>query len=197
MTAARQRSAERSARAAAAALWRCCSPHASPWCRQHPGGRVKSRSRTRSRAPLGQGSAGELADLDRETRSTRAHHRTRKRAFLALDTGPTARPRRPAGMLWGARPGMARVRWLYSERLAFARTEFESTTEDMARVLHPGAPGLSLRVEVHEFFTPLEIWGWPCIEASAGCGRALLSAWSTGRTACGTGPRAAGRCTQP
>ncbi len=90
-----------------------------------------------------------------------------KRAFLALDTEAQRQAFADRlWMLWGRQTGYgSSFRWLYSERLAFARAEFESTTEDMARVLLiQGPPAFRFASKCTEFFTPLEIWGWPYIE---------------------------------
>jgi VWFA-related protein len=90
-----------------------------------------------------------------------------KRAFLALDTEAQRQAFADRlWMLWGRQTGYGSgFRWLYSERLAFVRAEFESTTEDRARVLLiQGPPVFRFASKCTEFFAPLEIWGWPYIE---------------------------------
>ena len=93
--------------------------------------------------------------------------REQKQAFLALDTEAQRQAFADRlWMLWGRQPGYGSTfRWLYEERLVFARSEFESTAEDRARVLliH-GPPAFRFVSRCTEFFNPLEIWGWPYIE---------------------------------
>ena len=93
--------------------------------------------------------------------------REQKQAFLALDTEAERRAFADRlWMLWGRQTGYgSSFRWLYEERLVFARAEFESTSEDRARVLLiQGPPAFRFLSKCTEFFNPLEIWGWPYVE---------------------------------
>lgn len=93
--------------------------------------------------------------------------REQKRAFLTLDTEAQRQAfAERLWILWGRQTGYGSTfRARYQERLAFARAEFDSTTNDMARVLLiQGPPAFRFRSKCTEFFNPLEIWGWPYIE---------------------------------
>ena len=90
-----------------------------------------------------------------------------KRAFLALDTEAQRQAyAERLWVLWGRQTGFgSSFRWMYNERLSYARAEFESTTEDRARVLLiQGPPVYRFVSKCSEFFNPLEFWGWPYIE---------------------------------
>ena len=90
-----------------------------------------------------------------------------KRAFLALDTEAQRQAyAERLWVLWGRQTGLgSSFRWMYNERLSYARAEFESTTEDRARVLLiQGPPVYRFVSKCSEFFNPLEFWGWPYIE---------------------------------
>jgi len=90
-----------------------------------------------------------------------------KRAFLALDTEAQRQAfAERLWVLWGRQTGIgSSFRWMYNERLTYARAEFESTTEDRARVLLiQGPPVYRFVSRCTEFFNPLEFWGWPYVE---------------------------------
>ncbi|MEE4270436.1 MAG: VWA domain-containing protein [Thermoanaerobaculales bacterium] len=90
-----------------------------------------------------------------------------KRAFLELETEAQRRAFADRlWILWGRQTGYGSAfRSIYDERLAMARSEFETTTSARARVLliH-GPPPMRIPVRCQEVFNPLDIWGWPYLE---------------------------------
>ena len=86
-----------------------------------------------------------------------------KSAFLALDT-EAQRDSFAERMwtLWGQQTGLGSVfRTVYAERLDYCRAEYDSTTEDRARVflLH-GQPDAIKTIRCPQVFQPLEFWLW-------------------------------------
>lgn len=90
-----------------------------------------------------------------------------KAAFVRLETEAQRRVFADRlWVLWGRQTGFGSAfRWMYEDRLAMVRTEFDTTTSARARVLliH-GPPPLRLVVRCSDVFNPMEIWGWPYLE---------------------------------
>jgi VWFA-related protein len=96
-----------------------------------------------------------------------------RKAFLALETEAQREEFvERLWQLWGEQSGRGAIfRRTWEERLEMARSEFESTTEDRARVLllH-GPPDVRKPIDCTEVFQPLEFWRYAYIE---GLGQAV------------------------
>jgi VWFA-related protein len=89
------------------------------------------------------------------------------KAFLELETEAQRRAFADRlWVLWGRKTGYGSAfRTIYEERLALARTEFDNTHNDRARVmLIHGPPSGRMQSDCPEVFVPLDIWYWNYIE---------------------------------
>jgi len=90
-----------------------------------------------------------------------------REAFLELESDPQRQAfEERLWVLWGRQTGYgSSFRRLYNDRLAMCRAEFESTTEDRARVLllH-GPPDGRLVPRCPDVFDGLELWTWAYLE---------------------------------
>lgn len=90
-----------------------------------------------------------------------------RKAFLALETDAERSSFADRlWVVWGDQFGFGTgFRREYQERLEQCRTEFQSTTEDRARILllH-GAPDAKQAIDCDQVFQPLEFWQWARIE---------------------------------
>ena len=93
--------------------------------------------------------------------------REQRDAFLQLESDAQRQAfEERLWVLWGRQTGYgSALRRLYQERLSICRAEFESTTEDRARVLllH-GPPDGRLAPRCSDVFDGLELWSWAYIE---------------------------------
>ncbi len=105
-------------------------------------------------------------------------------AFLALDTEAQRESfAERMWSVWGNQTGEgAAFRTIYADRLAFCRAEYDSTTEDRARVLllH-GRPDAIKEIRCPQVFHPMEFWIW---EYLPGVGQGVVvlfyQAWGVG-----------------
>ncbi len=89
-----------------------------------------------------------------------------RKAFLALETDEQRKEyAERLWTLWGSQTGMGTAfRRTWDERLEQARTDFDNTTEDRARVLLlQGPPDVRVPVDCEDMFYPLEFWQWSYI----------------------------------
>jgi VWFA-related protein len=89
------------------------------------------------------------------------------KAFLELETEAQRRAYADRlWTLWGRQTGYGSAfRSIYEERVALARTEFDNTFNDRARVmLIHGPPDGRMESDCAEVFVPLDIWFWSYIE---------------------------------